>query len=142
CRSHLVIGYVHGNIEDRLFAATQPFWPTQGDVEGFLSLNHLREGGPANSDLDGGLDVGHAHVPACALLAVNGKLQVRLALDAKDADVFYAWDLRFAVSILLFERCFHLPSQVFQFVQVWTDDLDGVVALDSRQALHDVVSDV
>ena len=75
-----------------------------------------------------------AHAPVFALVQVNAELQIGLALDVEDADVL---DARNGAQPIL-----DLFRQALQLVQVGSEDLDGIIALDARQRLHDVVADV
>ena len=54
----------------------------QGDVEAPFALDHLAEGLAADGRIDDRLHVADVEVPPCALVAVDGQLQVRLAQDA------------------------------------------------------------
>ena len=68
----------------------KPFGPANRDVERAFAFDHLREGLAADGRLQRVLHVGDADVPQGALFAIDGELEIRLALDRKDADAFDA----------------------------------------------------
>ena len=87
---HLVVAHVHGNIEDRRFAAPPPCRPADRHVESFLSLDHLRDGLASQGACGHVVHVGHLNAPPLALFRVGTKLQVRLPLDAEQSHVLEA----------------------------------------------------
>ena len=102
----------------------------------------MREGLAADGALDGRLDVGRAHPPILALVAIDFELQVRLPHDMEDAHVLDALDLLSVVGIAFFESVFQLFGKPLKLLQVRPDDLDRVVSLDAGEAFRDVIADV
>src|SRR5581483_3535396 len=133
-RGNRVIRNVHGDIENGRFAVTEPLRPAQGDVEELLPLDHLTKCLASNGGLHDALHVVHAHAPEAALIAIDGKLQVRLSEDTKYADVLDALD-----SV---QHVLDLIGQSFQFVQVRSNNFHGIVAFHAGQRFHDVIADV
>ena len=56
----------------------------------FLAFDHLRNGLAADGGLDDVVHVGHADVPQRAFLPIDRQFEVRLSLDAIQADVLDA----------------------------------------------------
>ena len=130
----LIVGDVHRDFQDSVLARTQSFRPAQRDVELLLALDHRRNRLAAHRRFDDRQHVVVARPVGLALVAIDGELQVRLALDAEDAHVLDAVDV--------FQDDLQSIRQPLQFVEVGSDDLDRVVALNAGQRFHDVVADV
>src|SRR5262249_6647123 len=129
-----VVGDVYRDVQDLVHRAAEALRPAQGDVESFLSLDHLREGLAADRRFDDHVHIRGTHSPELTLARVHAKFQVRLPHDAEDPDVLAAADRH--------QPGLDLLSQLFQLDQVGTEYLDGIVPLDAGQGLHDVGPDV
>ena len=91
----------------------------------------LADGIASHRGLDGVLNVGHVQPIPGGLVPVHGEVEIGLADDAEQTQVFDALDVAHDVDDLV--------ARLFQFHQVVAVDLDGQFALNAAHRLFHVV---
>ena len=127
-------GYVDQDPVDHFGIVAQLRRQPQGDVEELFALDHLGERLAADGGLHDSFDIVDIDAVAGAELAVDLDLEIRLADDVKQADVFDSGHR--------FQDVRDPLAELLERVQIRADDLDRVGALDAGEGFFDVVADV